>query len=349
MIYLGQQTWHASSPTIYAQFSYEKYRSGTSMFYRFQTRMWLNANSWYNDRIRGIHYVNGAQAYNGLIKGSTTTSGWDVTITTSWIEVPNKLTGTTPYAITIYDDNTGLESSTYSYTLDIDSATPIVTISEVSRTNNSITFSYVSSGPTEPTSIKLTNGTTTIGTYTTNPFTATGLSPKTLYGDLKAYGYSAAGWGVASNSLSITTYPNTVTISSVSVTNIGIDACLLSLVSSSSVDTYSTEYSIYDSTGNTLLLGPYLFVPASWTKSISSLTPETGYVAKFRVRTNSSLIWSGYSSSNFSTLTDQAQVWVQISGTATKGKLYVNAGGTEKEVKKVYVNVDGTWVESINN
>jgi len=136
MIYLGQQLWRSSSPTINVQFWYEKYRNGTSMFYRLQTRMWLNSFSWYNNRIRGVYNLNGSVVYNNLIKGNTTSTnkGWDVTVVTPWFEVGNKITGTTPYSLQIYDDNTGGGSVTYNFNPDIDSATPIISIYEVSRT-----------------------------------------------------------------------------------------------------------------------------------------------------------------------------------------------------------------------
>ncbi len=349
MIYLGQYNWRDSGPTIPTQIWYEKYRSGTTMFYRFQVRMWLDSYSWYNDRIRGIHVLNGSTVHNALIKGDTSYNGWDVSIITPWFGVANKITGTTPYSLQIYDDNTGGGSKTFSFNLNIDSATPIISIYEVSRTHNSITLGYNSSGPTTPTSVQVNNGGTILGTYTGNPFTITGLIPSTTYSDIKAYGYSAAGWGAVSNSLSIKTYPSPVTISSTSVSNITPFTCTLGMTVSNSSDANTSEYSIYDSTGNTLILGPYTYTPAQWFASISNLNPETIYQVKFRVQTKESLVWSEYSTRNFSTLTDQAQGWFKINSVWVKGKLYIKVSNIWREVKNAYIKVNDTWKETTNN
>jgi len=348
MIYLGQKTWIASSPTTYAQFWYEKYRSGTSMFYRFKVRMWIGTYSYYNNRIRGIHNLDGSQVYNTLIK-NTTSGSWDVTVTTPWCKLEDKLTGSTAYAIRIVDDNNGSHDTTYNFTLGVDNATPILNISYNSKTYNSITINYTNSGPTDATTIRINNGTTVLGSYPAgSPITISGLSPKTTYSDLKAYGYSAAGWGSVSNSISVTTHPSPVSVTSPTVSNITPFTCTLMMSSSSAIDTYSSEYSIYDSTGVNLIQGPYVNTPEVWSKDISGLDAETTYLAAFRVRTNDSLTWSPYSTVSFTTTSDQAQIYMKISGTWIKGRLYAKVSGSWVVVKKAYRKVSGSWVEAIN-
>lgn len=348
MIYLGQYIWYSGPPLINVQIWYEKSRSGTTQNYRFKIRMWLDSYSWYDNRIRGVHTLNGVQVNNDLIK--TYTSGtWDVTVTTPWFNVANKVTGTTPYSLRIYDDNDGSGSVTYSFNLDIDSATPIITIYEVEHTHNSITLGYNSSGPTAPTQVQINNGNVVLGTYAGNPFVVTGLSSDTTYNDIKGYGYSSAGWGVVSNSLSIKTYPDPVTITSTNISDINPFGCILSMGVSNINNTQSTEYSIYNSAGDTLITGPFIDTPGQFSKTISDLNPETSYQAKFRVRTKESLVWSDYSIANFATITDQSQGWIKYGGNWVKGKVYIKNNSIWSEAKKTYIKVSGTWRETVNN
>lgn len=145
------------------------------------------------------------------------------------------------------------------------------------------------------------------------------------------------------------TYPTPVKVSSISIVDITPFGCTISASSSNSNYTNAIEYTIYDSTGEQVIQGPYLLSPAQWIYYISNLSPETTYVVKVRVRTSESNVWSDYATKIFTTLTDQASIYIKIKGVWIKGKLYIKENGIWVPAKKVYIKKDYNWLVGTNN
>lgn len=193
---------------------------------------------------------------------------------------------------------------------------PVMSISLASRTENSITINYSASVAT-PQYIHVYNGNTFLGVFYSSPFTITGLTPATTYGDIKVFGYANGGFGNASNSISVTTYPTPVTVSYGNVNNITATTCNLVMGSSNPTYTAATEFSIYSGDAmdsgslnpNKKLQGPYTYKPAQYNRAITGLTQDTTYYAVFRVQTSDSGKWSDYFTTKFSTLAVQASLY----------------------------------------
>ena len=111
-----------TGPTAYITIAYEHKRSGTSMFYRFNWRVWLAyEDAWYNNALSlRFSFDQGAYNYTETVKGYATNSyGWDKSGTTAWMEVKEKYFGETKCAITLYDDSTKYVKSTHSASLTV--------------------------------------------------------------------------------------------------------------------------------------------------------------------------------------------------------------------------------------
>ena len=176
----------------------------------------------------------------------------------------------------------------------------------------------------------------------------TGLTPNTNY-TLYIRGHNGYGYGSWRGPYTFKTYPTNVTVSSITITDITPFGCTISTSSSNSSTTNAVEYSIYDSTGQELVQGPYVVSPVQWIYYIDNLDPETTYTVKVRVRTSESNNWSDYSTRTFTTLTDQADSYFKVNGTWSKGKVYGKNNGSWVEAKKIYVKSNGSWLEGVNN
>jgi hypothetical protein len=329
-------------------------RNGNSVSFTFDihvnyTGSWSKngAGAWYGSDYRKCNASNASYNYDYYASSGGTSQGSNFFSYSGTVN-----TNDTSVAITIGFANKATSPITpliyVTYYIPIP-AVPAISIYESSRTHNSITLGYNYSG-IAPNKIQMNNGSSVLGEYTGNPFTISGLSSNTTYSDLKGYGYSnSTGWGGVSNSLSIKTYPAPVTISSLSVTDITPFTCTVSMAVSSINDVQSTEYSIYNSTGTTLIQSPFVDTPGVFSKAVSSLNPETTYQVKARVRTKESSVWSSYSTVSFTTLTDQSQGWIKYSSNWVKGKVYIRNNGIWSEAKETYIKVSGTWRDTTNN
>ena len=178
--------------------------------------------------------------------------------------------------------------------------------------------------------------------------TVSGLTPNTTY-NFYGFAHNTYGFGPQSNVITVKTYPSPVSIASTTVTDITPFTCTLSTSSSNSNTTNAVEYSIYDSTGTNIIKGPFVLSPVQWIYYITDLQPETTYVAKFRVRTSESNIWSNYASQTFMTLTDQAAAYIKANNIWLKGKLYEKIDGVWTPAKKLYIKKDNNWSLGNNN
>lgn len=174
------------------------------------------------------------------------------------------------------------------------------------------------------------------------------LTPNTNY-TLYARAHNSYGYGAWAGPAHFKTYPSPVKVSSVTVADITPFTCTLSASSSSSTTTNAVEYSIYDSTGNNLIQGPYVLSPVQWIYYIKDLAPETTYTVKVRVRTSESNIWSAYSTKTFTTLTDQAAAYIKKDGEWKKGKMYIKENDVWVPAKKAYIKKDNAWSVGNNN
>lgn len=173
------------------------------------------------------------------------------------------------------------------------------------------------------------------------------LQPNTNY-SLYIRAHNSYGYGGWSGAYTFKTFPKPVTVSNITIVDVTPFGCTVSASSSDANTTNAIEYSIYDSTGTQLIQGPYVMSPVQWIYYIENLTPETTYTVKVRVRTSDSNIWSDYSTSTFTTQTDQASVYIKKDGKWEKGKLYIKIDGVWTPAKKVYIKTAGAWTTGIN-
>lgn len=226
---------------------------------------------------------------------------------------------------------------------------PQISISYNTKTDTSFTINYSNSGNTTATKIQINNGNSVLGSYdvsaSSGSITVYDLSNDTTYGDIKAYGYSEAGWGNASNSLSIKTFPSPVYINSVSITNIQPYQATVNASSSNSNNTDMVEFTLLNQNDGviTTVSGNYY----NWT--ITNLAEETTYRVRVRARTKESGVWSNYYySSYFTTTSDQASSYIKVNGIWIKGKVYVKINNIWVVAKKIYIKVNGNWVQGVN-
>lgn len=219
---------------------------------------------------------------------------------------------------------------------------PSTTLSLDSKNVTSLTFSYTWSY-VQPSKVHLYNGNTFLGEFTSSPFTINGLTPNTLYNDLKIFGFGGNGWGPASNSISTSTYPSTVKLLNVTISELKFN----SLLATPSIDilTYLDliEYTVYDSTGTNIVAGPFTTNNIN-PYLVTGMKELTSYILKTRAKTKISGFWSNTISSSFTTPADQAQVYINNNGTWIKGKAWMKIDGIWTKVKKIYIKNEGNWI-----
>lgn len=88
-------------PSIYLSLSYESKRNGADMQYRFYYKFWIETQGYYQNNLALNLYLNGSSVYSRDCKSYD--RGWVYEYTTDWYAVSNKITGTTPFYITIKD------------------------------------------------------------------------------------------------------------------------------------------------------------------------------------------------------------------------------------------------------
>lgn len=181
-----------------------------------------------------------------------------------------------------------------------------------------------------------------------NPAYISGLSPNSTY-TFQALGYASGGWSNSFGSTAQgTTYPYPVSVSSCNISNITPFACTMIMSTSDSSNTDAVEYSIWNSSGSQIWSSGTISPQWSYTTG-NILSEETSYVAKFRVRTSRSGVWSGYNTFSFVTLSDQARSWINVNGVWTKGRTYIKINGSWTVAKKIYIYQSGSWIVGTNS
>ena len=338
-----------SSPGLVSTVTYDSWRSGNTQYYNLTIAMRTNSSAGYWDFPWVCKvWANGIEVV-GSIQIKPTTSGvlgytWYSNSVTFSVNT-SASSGSIPISINYYNTSVnGKYNGNGSGYLDLNPLS-VIYLSSPSKTDTSISFHY-DYGNISPSHIHLYNGGTFLGEFYSQDFTVYGLSPNTTYSDLKAYGYANGGYGPNGNSISVKTYPTPVSVGSVIVNEITPFTAKVNVTSSNSAFTNLIEYTILDS-GGSIVSDPITSTAYNYT--FSSLNPETSYQARVRVRTSESNIWSGYSTINFVTLSDQSQAWLKISGTWKKGKLFTKVNGTWRVVKEAFNKENGTWRKSTNN
>lgn len=108
-----------SSPIAYWTIQYEYRRSSADMEYRFYWKVWIGANSWFNDALTLRLFLNGKQN-DVTVKGKTTSKGWSYEGTTGWYKVANKASGTVPFYAQLFDVSANeLKVTSASYSLSV--------------------------------------------------------------------------------------------------------------------------------------------------------------------------------------------------------------------------------------
>ncbi len=220
--------------------------------------------------------------------------------------------------------------------------TPIIILAYNSHNSNSITLSYTWSG-VQPTKVLVYNGDKYLGEFTSSPFTITGLTPNTAYSNLKAYAQGGSGYGPYSNSLAITTYPNTVVANAPTIKEITPFTITFTPSSSNPANTIQAEYTVYASNGTTVVKNT-VYVDNLNLYTISGLPAESNLILSIRFKTSGSNLWSNKINTPFITTADIASIYMKIESMWVKGKLWIKVDGTWRKAKKIYRKINGTWV-----
>ena len=164
-ISLGSKSF-GSSPTITANFSYEKKRDGANMQYRVKISLSpLTGPHYYGYPISAKVSLAGSLKVTKQLKAASP-SQWSSAIeyTTSWYTISNKTTGTTSLSVRLYATSGGTRDTTYNFSLAIDPAASVLgSISSFTIGNAiNIPITKYSSGFTD--SLTISVGGTTIKT-----------------------------------------------------------------------------------------------------------------------------------------------------------------------------------------
>ena len=367
---LGTIAWANlnSSCNVDLRCSYEQNKENNKTYLYLSSVLYVFANKsirWTNDWVdlTGTTRRNKViSTYPNYITGGS--QGSYYVLSTSTIEVGHNSAGVFPdtaVSTTFWESINGGQSATASTTLTSANIPqilryPSLSISAHSRSTNSVSISYTATNAT-PEYVHAYNGGTFLGQFTGNPVTITGLSPATTYSDLKLYGYANGGFGSASNSISMTTYPNPADVSYCNVTNITDTTCTIQMGSTDPAHTNATEFRVLSEdaiSGETIdfsktVKGPYIWTnPVKYTQDITGLVQDTKYYAAVRVRTSDSNAWSLYLITEFNTLADQVYVWIKNSDEVwVKGKLwYKDSNGDWVKGKRCYIKDTSGWKKS---
>lgn len=341
-----------TSPTIYASCSItSQSRNGNTQSYSLSISVYFpQSYAIYENRIACNVKVGGASFANNLtIKATTIGTNIGYQTYTANCSGSINVSGDTGSTTVVVDYIDTAYGTNYNFTLATKSASvsynplSVVSLSTNSYNNNSANLSYTYRN-VSPSKVDIYVNNSYNKTVTSTPFTIDGLNPKTYY-EVKAYGYANGGWGSSGNTVSFTTYPNPVSVTNITITNIQPFQATINVNLSSTVDTNNIEYVLMNEGGSTL---------KSYTNNISrwivGLDPEKKYKVKVRVQTKESLVWSEYVESEvFTTPADQASCYIKQDGVWTKGKIYIKDNGEWLVAKKIYYKENGNWIQGINN
>lgn len=343
----------STDPTINASCSVtSQSRNGKNQSYTLRISIYLpQGYAYYDDRIACNVSVGGKSfASNLTIKAKTSGNIGGKTYSATCSGTIS-VSGDTGSSTVIVDyTNTGYGTD-YRYTIKTKSASvshnplPVVSLKTNSYNNNSANLSYTYKN-IKPSKVDVYVNNSYNKTVKSTPFSITGLSPKTSY-SIKAYGYANGGWGSSGNTVSFTTYPNPVSISTISITDIEPfkATVILVLKASSLSDVNKIEYILLDEEGSELQK-----ITNTSSQISITLEPEKTYKVKARVQTKESLVWSEYiESESFTTPADQASCYIKNNGVWEKGKLYIKNENQWVVAKKIYYKNNENWVQGTNN
>lgn len=326
-------------------------RNGSTQAYNISISMHTTrTGGWYNNRwackvtVGGVVFaanltikpttsgVIGTTVYTGTCSGSINVSG---NTGEAYVSVEYWDTG---FSGNLTGQHLKTLGANVSYTV-----LPEVSLGLNSYNNNSAVLNYTYKN-VAPEKVDIYNGNTYLKTVTSTPFTITGLAGNTNYNFI-GYGYANGGWGTSGSTVSITTYPNPVYPTNINISNITPFQATISVSSSSTNDTDLIEYTLLNSTGG--VVNTYNLT--SYTLNLSSLSEETTYRVRVRMRTKTSGVWSDYIySSNFTTTSDQASSYTKVNGVYVKGKTYCKVNDVYVVAKKIYKKENGVWIQGIN-
>lgn len=135
MISLGSVTW-GTGPKIPITFEYEKQRSGANMQYRVKvTIARLTGTSYFGYPIYLSLSIDGKEVDSGITIKKASPSRWsgDITYTSGWYTVANKVSGTTAVTFRVYSGSGSSRNNTYPYSMAVDPA-----MSSVSAPNGTL-------------------------------------------------------------------------------------------------------------------------------------------------------------------------------------------------------------------
>ena len=135
MLSLGSVNW-GTSPKVPIAFEYEKQRSGADMKYRVKlTVSPLSGTSYFGYPIYLSLFINGKVVDSDISIKMPSPKTWssDITYTSGWYTVANKVRGTTSVAFQVYSGYGSNRNETYSYSMAVDPA-----ISSVSASNGTL-------------------------------------------------------------------------------------------------------------------------------------------------------------------------------------------------------------------
>lgn len=220
---------------------------------------------------------------------------------------------------------------------------PSVSISQNSKTHNSIRVNYSTGGSYDYVRIFLNNN--KYGDFTGSPITISNLSPNTTY-KIFAKAHGNGGFGGQSNTLTIKTYLTPSTVSSNKIENLEPFSCSAYITSSNANNTSKYEFALCDINKN-VVQGAYQTNNSYY--NFTGMQEETSYYIRYRVQSKDSGSWSNYVYSPlFKTPADQVRAWGKINGSWNKGKVFLKKDGQWVKAKKAYVKINGEWILSIN-
>ena len=177
-------------------------------------------------------------------------------------------------------------------------------------------------------------------------FQLTGLNGNTSY-RVSVYGRSSDGiWSASAANVNFTTYANPISISSMEIIDLQTTFVTVSVTPSTTNNLDQYHYEVLNLDGG--------YITSSYSRNnvctLNGLSPETTYnVYATAIPYNQGPIEAPYAVRRFTTLTDQASIFVKTSGGWVKGKAFVKATNGWQAAKKVFVKANSGWNGNINS
>ena len=232
-----------TGPINLFNFYYDKQRSGSTQQYKITVSCEpCTGSSYFGYPIYLEIKVNGTISATKTLKNASP-SQWssDLTYTTGWIDVANKVTGTTPLSIRIYSGSGSSRNTTYSYSLAIDPAPSTIKATDANiESVSTVTFTRQSSS----------------FTHTLSYMPASQSSYTTIFSkkDITSYG-----WTVPSSLYAIIPEDKTIEVTLrcqtySGSTLVGTDTCTMTATAAENKCSPTVRVSAVDSNANTVAL-----------------------------------------------------------------------------------------------